>query len=518
MKKQFCKKIVLLLAITLSLGVAGCGKDEEPLPENAVSKENTDNTSQETQPLGVTEGEETPLLQAAFIQADNAPDVSAKTAILVEKSTGTILFEKNAKEKMYPASMTKMITALVTMDHFKPDELITVGSEINEVSLDSSKAGHIVGETITVKNLIRGLIIPSGNDSANVLAAAVAKKVKDNEDLTFSESQEIFAGLMNEKAKELGAVNTHFTNAHGYHNENHYSCAYDMALFASAYLENSTLAEIANEKSFSGNGADNMFAQSENMKTQDYMWRSHNLLITDNEYSYSYAAGIKTGFTDEAGDCVSAAAQKDGETLISIIFNSPDPGRWEDAKNLFEFGFDQYEKVELGKVADVVEAIPLTKHNRLEGDTLDVVFNKDVVVYLPTGTSDEVSKTIAYDENYLAESKDDVLRLRAPIAKDAKIGTVTYQVDGKTALTEAVYAGREVSKGTIWSNIKYFFKNFTSIVFSKKGLIGLAIIVVVVILLFILFRFFGGRRRRPSRGYSFRQPISRKVKRRRRRF
>lgn len=528
MKKQFCKKIVLLLAMTLALGVAGCGKDEEPLSGNAAGSENmestadaetTKNTTTDAQPLEATGEGETPMLQTAFIQADNAPDVSAQTAILVERSTGTILFEKNAKDKMYPASMTKMITALVTMDHFKPDELITVGTEINEVSLDSSKAGHVLGETITVKNLVRGLIIPSGNDSANVLAAAVAKRVKNDENLTFAESQDVFAGLMNEKAKELGAVNTHFTNAHGYHNENHYSCAYDMALFARAYLDNSTLAEIANEKSFSGNGADNMFAQNQNMKTQDYAWRSHNLLITDNEYNYSYASGIKTGFTDEAGDCVSAAAEKDGEGLIAIVFNSPDPGRWQDAKNLFEFGFKQYEKVELGKAADVVEAIPLTKHNRLEGDTLDVVFNQDVVTYLPTGMADKVSKSIAYDENYLAESKDEDLKLKAPIAKDAKIGTATFQVDGKTVLTEAVYAGREVSKGTIWSNIKFFFKNFTSVIFSKKGLIGIAIILIVAVMIYIIFRIFGGRRRRTSRGgYSFRQPVSHKVKRRRRKF
>ncbi len=512
MKKQFCKKIVLLLALTLSLGIAGCGKKDAPTPEN------TENTAQEATPLDTTAPADTSVLQAAFVQADNAPEVSAQTAILVENSSGTILFEKDAKEKMYPASMTKMITALVTMDYLKPDELITVGSEINEVSLDSSKAGHILGETITVKNLIRGLIIPSGNDSANVLAAAVAKKVQNNGNLTFAESQEIFASLMNEKAKELGAVNTHFTNAHGYHDDNHYSCAYDMALFARAYLENTTLKEIANEKSFAGNGADNMFAQGEGMKTQNYAWKSHNLLITDNEYNYSYASGIKTGFTDEAGDCVSAAAEKDGETLISIIFNSPDPARWLDAKNLFEFGFNEYEKAELGKAAEVLEAMPLMKHNRLEGDSLDVVFNQDVVTYLPAGISDKVQKTIVYDENYLDVNKDGISKLKAPIDKDAKIGTASFQIDGKTVLSADVYAGRAVTKGTIWSNIKYFFKNFTSIVFSKKGLTGLAIIVALVILLYIIFRMISRRNRRYKRGYTFQRPSSGKSRRKRRRF
>ncbi|NCC16231.1 MAG: D-alanyl-D-alanine carboxypeptidase [Clostridia bacterium] len=508
MKNEFCKKIALLIAMTLSLGISGCGKKAEPLPENGENKAQTEEVAD------TAAASEEPQLQTAFVQADNAPTVSAGTAILVEQSTGTILFDKNAKDKMYPASMTKMVTALVVMDHFNADELITVGSEINEVSLDSSKAGHVIGETLTVKNLIRGLIIPSGNDSANVLAAAVAKKTQNNQNLSFAESQEVFAKLMNEKAKELGAVNTHFTNAHGYHDENHYSCAYDMALFARAYLDNSTLTEIANEKSFTGNGADNMLAQNEGMKTQDYSWVSHNLLITNNEYSYGYASGIKTGFTNEAGDCVSAAATKDGETLIAIIFNSPDPARWVDAKSLFEFGFNEYEKVELGKAAVAAEEMPLIKHNRLEGDTLDVVFNRDIITYLPKGTADKVSKTIAYEQDYLTESKDGTAKLKAPIAKDAKVGTASFQIDGKTVLTESVYAGREVSKASLWSGIKYFFKNFADIVFTVKSLIALVIIAVAGGLLFIGFRIFSGRRRRPSRGYSLRQPTFRKSKKR----
>ncbi len=438
------------MAITLCLGTASCGKKEEPKTENP--EKNVQNVESTDQAATL----DTPALQTAFLQANNAPTITAGTAILVEQSTGTILFDKNAKDKMYPASMTKMVTALVVMDYFKAEELITVGTEINEVSLDSSKAGHVNGETLTVKNLIRGLIIPSGNDSANVLATAVAKKVKNNQSLSFAECQDIFAGLMNDKAKALGAVNTHFTNAHGYHDENHYSCAYDMALFGRAYLANSTLAEIANEKSFSGNGADNMFAQNKEKKTQDYSWKSHNLLITSNEYNYSYASGIKTGFTNEAGDCVSAAAMKDGVTLIAIIFNSPDPARWLDAKSLFEYGFNGYEKV---------------------------------------------------------------VKLKAPIKKDAKVGTASFQIGGKTVLTEPVFAGREVSKGTIWSSIHYFFKNFTSVVFSVKGLIGLGVIVAVGALIFLGARFIGGRRRRSARGYSFRQPISRRGNRRgKRRF
>lgn len=524
MKKQFLKRLAILLAMILVLGVTGCGKDEDTTVDNIESADTTsdanttDATVDETSVEPLNQDAQVPMLQTAFIEAENLPTIQAKSAILVEQSTGTILFDKAAKEKMYPASMTKMLTALVVLDYLEPDELITVGSEINEVTLDSSKAGHIAGETLTVKNLIRGLIIPSGNDSANVLAVAVAKKVENNEELTFADSQEVFADLMNDKAKELGAVNSHFTNAHGYHNEDHYSCAYDMALFACAYLENETLAEIADEKSFEGNGADNMFPEdNEDVITQEYAWRSHNLLITDNEYKYSNATGIKTGFTNEAGDCVSAAAEKDGETLIAIVFNSEDPGRWTDAKTLFDFGYDAYEKVELATPSVPLEQVQLVKHNHLDGDTLDVVPNHEILTYLPKGTSDAISKTIEYDASYLDEDKDGAIRLKAPIEKDSKVGTVSFEIDGETVLTEDVYAAREVEKGTIWSNIKYFFTNFTSIVFSKKGLIGLGVVVALGALAFGGIRFFGSRNRKYSRGYTLGQPISRKRNRRGRR-
>ncbi|NLK36762.1 MAG: D-alanyl-D-alanine carboxypeptidase, partial [Epulopiscium sp.] len=196
--------------------------------------------------------------------AAQKPEVTAETAILMEPTTGKIIYSKDIHKKMYPASMTKILTALVVMDYFSPDTLITVGTEINEVTLDSSKAGHKRGETLTVENLIRGLIIPSGNDTANVLAAAVAKKVENNNDLTPEESEKVFARLMNEKAKKLGAKESHFSNAHGYHDENHYTSAYDMALITREAQKNKMISEIAKEKSFSGKGVENNLESSSN--------------------------------------------------------------------------------------------------------------------------------------------------------------------------------------------------------------------------------------------------------------
>ncbi|MGN1231492.1 MAG: D-alanyl-D-alanine carboxypeptidase family protein, partial [Anaerotignum sp.] len=214
MKKSFAKYIALLLAAMLAFGAAGCGKEKGEQQEEAAvaGEENTETEDAESVADPAAEnGEALPAaktedLQEAFVTADGAPDVVAASAILIEASTGTILYEKNPDQKMYPASMTKMLTALVAMDYFEPEELIQVGTEINEVSLDSSKAGHQVGETLTMKNAIRGLIIPSGNDSANVVAAAVARRTENDENLGFAKCEAVFTELMNQKAKELGAT------------------------------------------------------------------------------------------------------------------------------------------------------------------------------------------------------------------------------------------------------------------------------------------------------------------------
>ena len=503
MKKSFAKYIALFLAVMFTFSAAGCGKDEEAQQdENAVVNEENKDTEENS-----GENAENDLLREAFIMADGAPSLVAPAAILIEESTGTILYEKQADQKMYPASMTKVLTALVALDHFQPEELIKVGIEINEVSLDSSKAGHVVGETLTMKNAIRGLITPSGNDSANVIAAAVARRAENNDGLSFSQCETIFADLMNKKAEELGAKNSHFSNAHGYHADDHYTTAEDMVLISKAFMENKTLEEIANERSFSGNGADNMFDTDESVKTQDYAWRSHNLLITDGEYNYGYASGIKTGFTDEAGDCVTAAANKDGTQLIAVIFNSEDPNRWLDAKNLFEYGFNNYEKTTVAAADEAIAEAPLTKHKKSEGDTLPVVLGEALVTYLPVGAAEQLKTTVTYNETYAETDKEGNVSLRAPIEKGAEVGTVSYEADGKVVLETPVYAGRDVAKGTIFSTIGHFFSNL----FTLKGLLILVGIVAVIAVIFIIIRLIGNRRNRYRGGYSFGSPRSRSI-------
>ncbi len=435
--------------------------------------------------------------------AELPPEVVAQTAILGEASTGKIIYEKDMDKKMYPASMTKLITALVALDHLNADALLTVGTEINEIPWDSSKAGHLVGETLTVKNLIRGLLIPSGNDSANVLAVAVARKVKNDESLPFEECINVFTELMNEKAKALGATNSHFANAHGYHDENHYTTAHDMFFIAQEALKNQTIAEVAKEKGYSGDSAENTLESNGTLKTQNYNWTNHNLLITDNEYQYEYAIGLKTGFMDEAGDCLTAAAQKDGTTLIAVVCHSEDPARWTDTTSLFEYGFNNFTMANLQKAGDVVNTVALSGHNRLLGDTLDTVIKEDVQEYMLTEDIENLETRIEYKNELLAESKTEEQQLKAPIEKDAEVGKMVYQLGNEVIKEAPLYAATQVEKRTIGNSIQYAFKNLAANLFTIKGILTVVGIVAILAILIVLLVTIKSRRNRRRSKYIF---------------
>lgn len=449
-------------------------------------------------------------------QTASVPIIQDKsTVVLMESSTKTVLFQKEADKRIYPASMTKILTALVVLDYFQPSDVITVGTEINEVPYDSSKAGHRVGEILSMENLIRGLIIPSGNDTANVLAAAVAKKAQNNDALTYAECEEFFSGLMNEKAKQIGAVNSHFTNPHGYHDENHYSTAYDIALISIEAMKNDTIRNIAQETGFTGNGAGSTLENANNVITTNYNWTSHNLLITDGAYHYEYATGLKTGFTDEAGNCIAATATKDDMELIAIVCNSDDPNRWTEAKDMFEYGFQTFHFETLQKSGTVVDTANLSNHNRLNGDTLDVVVKDDITKLLSKEQLERVETSIIYTKVADKETNNDKNSetgntseentgqpseeasnnpveptgplLLAPIEKDELIGTINYELDGTVIATSNVYASDVVEKSTILNSIQFFFKDLIKNIATPGGIMKIAAgIIVIAVIIFII--------------------------------
>ena len=474
MKKR--RLITALLAAVLALSSATVFADT--LDENSTNS--TENTVQTTQTV-------------------SEPSVYAQSAILVEAGTGKVLYSKEADKRMYPASTTKIMTALIFLEHFNKDDVITIGTEVNEVSLDSSKAGHIVGESITAENLVRGLMIPSGNDSAVVAACAVARKIKNDDSMGLTQCEQIFADLMNQKAEELGCTGTHFTNPHGYHEDNHYTTAADMAKIAAEGMKNELIKQIAAEKSYSGNSLGSQ--QIDGALTQDYNWTSHNLLITNSEYNYQYADGIKTGFTDEAGDSVVASATKDNVQLIAVIYNSEDPNRWLDAKNLFEYGFNNFGYYTLNKNGDSVYTADLVYNKSAGGNTLDLVIKDDITLFLSktdvgTITTDlnVTNQDILYTKSDTDETSE-TITLKAPIDEGAEIGTITYKDANGNVLAETkVYSSRTVEKANIFMRVLYKIKDALTGFVSNLSIVKVAVVVVIIIAIIIIIKIFRNRR------------------------
>ncbi|GFI61231.1 D-alanyl-D-alanine carboxypeptidase DacF [Clostridiales bacterium] len=411
-----------------------------------------------------------------YAETPPPPETVAKSAILLNADTGRILYEKNDHARMFPASMTKLLTAMVLLDHMELDELIKVDSSINFVPWDSSRAGIEEGEIFTVETAIRGLIIPSGNDIGNVVASAVAKKDLGN-DVSYKEAEKYFAGLMNQKARELGCTESNFVNPHGYHDDNHYTTAYDMSLIATAAMKYDIIRTAAAETRFSGNGAGRQKYNVDG-KTSDYLWFSHNALITNNANFYSYATGIKTGFTDQAGDCIAASATKDNENLIAIIMNSEDPGRWEDSRNLFDWAFDNFDMIEYRR-AGVAATAKLEGHNRLKSDTVDLEIENSLTAYLTPEEAASVEANIIYDAG--GEF------LKAPVEKGTEVGTVQFILDGDVIGEARAFTSVEVEKATIFNTTAYYAKQFFLKAVSRENLKFTAVgIVLILLLTFIL--------------------------------
>jgi len=254
------------------------------------------------------------LLAVAHAQTDLAPGppgVGAAAAFLVQAQSGAVLYDKEAFEARPPASLTKMVTALVVVERCGLADVATVSA--SAAGAEGSTLGLREGDRITVGELLKGLMLPSGNDAARCLAEHVAG------------SEPAFVELVNAKVAELGAVNTHFANASGLTAEGHYSCARDLALFAIAVRLHPDLSQIIGMRSATVKWCDG------HSKT---VYNRNRLLPRCRGCD-----GVKTGFTTPAGRCLAASAQRNGYALVAVVLHSPDS--WVDSGRLLEWGFGQ---------------------------------------------------------------------------------------------------------------------------------------------------------------------------------
>lgn len=251
------------------------------------------------------------------------PEINGDSAIVIDVATGLILYSKNMFDLHYPASTTKIMTTLVALENSKLNETITVSYEAdNYVSKTSSRAGLVEGEQLSMEDALYAVMLESANEGTY----AVGEHVADG-------SIAKFIKMMNNKAKELGCVNTHFANSHGLHDEEHYTCAYDLALIALEAWKYEDFRKITGARVYE------MHATNKNPAK---IYTNHHKFI-NKEVSYDYCIGGKTGATTQAGNCLVSYAKKDGMTIISVVMHSATwDNVYQDTKTLLNFAFDNY--------------------------------------------------------------------------------------------------------------------------------------------------------------------------------
>ncbi len=259
------------------------------------------------------------------------PQIHSASAVLMEAETGTILYGKDIHARRYPASITKLMTALLTFEYLKMDEMVSFSNEaVFGIDRDSSNIGIDVGEEMTVEECLYGLLVASANE----VAVALSEKVAG--------SQDNFARMMNARARELGCVDTHFASASGLHDPEHYTSAYDMALIGREFFRHEELAAISNTPSYH-------FKRSAGQPDDFWVHTLNELTRGLYEYNGSTLVGSKTGFTDEARQTLVTCAEKDGMRLICVVMQSEKPQQYEDTCKLLDFGFENFTTISLSE-------------------------------------------------------------------------------------------------------------------------------------------------------------------------
>ncbi|WP_400242103.1 D-alanyl-D-alanine carboxypeptidase family protein [Niallia sp. JL1B1071] len=370
----------------------------------------------------------TSILAPSTLAAEKKQELvdNVKSAILIDRDTGTIMYEKNSEEKLPPASMTKIMTMLLIMEaidqgKLKLDEKIRTSE--HAASMGGSQIFLEPGEEMTTEEMLKGIAIGSGNDAA----VAVAERLAGSEDE--------FVNLMNKKAKELGLESTQFQNVTGLPVADHYSSAKDMALIAKELLKYEDITK------FTGTYEDYLRED-----TDKKFW-----LVNTNRLVKFYPGvdGLKTGFTAEAKYCLTATAMKNGMRVIAVVFGAPtSKERNAQVTKMLDYAFSQYETHPLHKREEAIGKVKVSKGSEKE---ITAVTSEPISILTKKGEQiDKLEKVITMNKN-----------LKAPIEKGQEIGKITYKQDGKTLVSSPLVAQKEIKQAKWWTLFKRSAGMFT---------------------------------------------------------
>lgn len=332
------------------------------------------------------------------------PEIKGDGAIVVDADTGNILFEKNIYEQFYPASTTKILTTLVALENGRLDDVLTVSyAADNYVSKTSSRMGLTEGEQVTVEQALYGIMLESGNEATYAVGEHVGGSIAG------------FIKLMNRKAKELGCDRSHFANSHGLHDDEHYTCCYDLSLIVRAAYQNPEFMKIT------GTAFYNMPATN---KHEAKILTNHHWFLNGTQ-KYEYATGGKTGATTQAGYALVTYARKDGKNLISVVMHAP---TWDDvyadSRKLLDYCFDHFVSYRMDELGDSGSTFPSCFDNfegfpDQENPLLSISGSGTIII--PDGFDiSRAQKTITYDTSIELEHGDN------------RIGTISYTYGTRT--------------------------------------------------------------------------------------
>ncbi|WP_372996555.1 D-alanyl-D-alanine carboxypeptidase family protein [Lutispora sp.] len=330
------------------------------------------------------------------------PDITSPSAILMDAETGRVLYEKESNVKRFPASTTKIMTAILCIEKGNLDDIVTIGTNPPLVERGSSQIYLIPGEQLTLEQLLYAMMLESANDAAVAIAEHISGSVED------------FAKLMNKRAKELGAFNTNFVNPNGLHDDNHVTTAKDLALIAKHAMTLPKFREVVSTVNYT-------IPETNKQPERNYITNTNKLIWKQNKtFSYEYAIGIKTGYTTKAKNNLVAGALKDGTELISVVMNensiSNTSNVYTNTVKLFEYGFNNYSSKKLLTKNQIVTTITVPetdeKLNLLAADDFDLILS---------------DKEISNVESNITLI-DDIIK---PIQKNQILGYISYSIDGQ---------------------------------------------------------------------------------------
>lgn len=408
------------------------------------------------------------------------PEFHGKNAILVDANYDEVLYEVGGHDKVYPASITKVMTALLTLEAIESGKLtaqtqITASATAATIPKGSSTANIKAGEVLTVEQLLYCLLLPSANEAAQILVETVGGDI------------DTFVGMMNDKAKELGCENTHFANPHGFHDPDHYTTPYDITLFMKAAMEYDLFQKIVTSPNYTipaTNLSEQRTVHNTNALTSNWTYTG---------YLYAPGTGGKTGSTDEAGKCLVETAKKGDTYLISVVMGEPEKvtladgtevvAQFYDTIQLLNWGFENFRRTVISEDSEVVAKVNVTLSTQ-----------SDQVMVRPSGS---IARTLPKDVK--VDEMEKVINLfndtvEAPVEQGQVLGTMVLKYQGEEYGTLDLIADSSVERSEFLyrlDRIQKFFQNWW---------VKLLLVIVVVAVVALLLRIFVFSKRRRYAG------------------